>query len=233
MDVIELIPRLHFLRFPVGHVYVREDDDGLTLIDSGIAGSGSEIAGAIRRIGHATEDVRRLVLTHFHGDHAGGAAEIAAWGEVEVCAHRAEAPVIRGEKAGPQPDLLDWERPVYARVTPGVPEAPPVRVDRELDDGDVLGGGARAVAVPGHTPGSLALLLPEAGVLVTGDAVARTDEGRVILGVFNADRARAATSLERLAALDADVACFGHGEPLVGGAGPELRAAAGRATGNR
>ena len=34
-------------------------------------------------------DLRRVMLTHFHEDHAGSAADIAAWGEVEVLAHRA------------------------------------------------------------------------------------------------------------------------------------------------
>jgi glyoxylase-like metal-dependent hydrolase (beta-lactamase superfamily II) len=39
------------------------------------------------------------VLTHAHQDHVGAAAEVAAWGDVTVLAHRADAPVIRGEFA--------------------------------------------------------------------------------------------------------------------------------------
>jgi Metallo-beta-lactamase superfamily len=53
------------------------------------------------RAGHEPADLRRLVLTHFHIDHVGTAAEVAAWGGVTVCAHRADAPVIRGDQVGP------------------------------------------------------------------------------------------------------------------------------------
>jgi hypothetical protein len=40
MDVIELVPRLHFIRLPVGHAYLWSDPDGLTLIDAGLPGRG-------------------------------------------------------------------------------------------------------------------------------------------------------------------------------------------------
>lgn len=239
MDVTQLLPQLSFLRFPVGHAYLWADADGLTLIDTGLPGSGPLIAEAIRGLGRRPEDLRRVVLTHFHEDHVGSAAEIAAWGDVQVLAHRADAAFIRGEAEGPPPILVDWERPILERVQAGMQHEPvkPVRVDRELDDGDAidLGGGMEGVAVaaPGHTPGSVALHLPEPRVLFTGDTVARTSDGnRVILGVFNADPAQAAESVERLAALDVEIACFGHGEPVTSGAGPELRAAAGRRSGS-
>jgi hypothetical protein len=156
MDVVELIPRLRFLRFPVGHAYLWEDLDGLTLIDSGIPGSGPLIAEAIDGLGHAPADVRRLVLTHFHADHVGAAAEVVSWGGAEVFAHHADTPFIQGDAAGPPPDLADWERPLLEEAGTKMPASPPapVHVDHELDDGDVLdfGSGARAVAVPGHTP---------------------------------------------------------------------------------
>jgi len=84
------------------------------------------------------------------------------------------------------------------------------------------------VAAPGHTPGSIALHLPAARVLLAGDAAARGQDGSVILGVFNVDRAAAIASFRRLAALDVEVACFGHGEPAVKDAAAELRAVAQR-----
>jgi glyoxylase-like metal-dependent hydrolase (beta-lactamase superfamily II) len=229
MDVIRLAPDLSFLRFPVGNAYLWQDPDGLTLIDSGVPGSARLIADAIRQLGHQPAELRRLVLTHFHVDHVGAAAEIARWGEVEVFAHRADAPFIQGKAEGPPPQLLDWERPLYEQYSVKViPD--PVKVDRVLDDGDVLafGGGARAVAAPGHTPGSVALHLPGLNVLFTGDTVARTQDGAVILGVFNADPAQAADSFRQLAKLEPEMVCFGHGEPLINDAAAKLRAAATR-----
>ncbi len=232
MDVIELLPRLHFIPFPVGHAYLWHDPDGLTLIDTGLPGSAALIADAICQAGHEPASVRRLVLTHFHADHIGSAADIAGWGEVEVLAHHADAPFIRAAAAGPAPDLSDWERPIYEQVMSQLPAQTviPPRIDRELTDGDELGfgDGAIAMAVPGHTPGSVALYLPRHQVLFTGDAVARRQDGTVICGVFNVNRGQAAASLHLLATLDATVACFGHGEPLTGDAGAQLRAAAQR-----
>jgi glyoxylase-like metal-dependent hydrolase (beta-lactamase superfamily II) len=238
MDAVRLTADLYFLRFPVGHVYLWRDADGLTLVDAGAPGSAPAIAAAVRGLGHATADVRRLVLTHGHADHVGAAAEIAAWGEVAVFAHHADAPVIRGEAAGPPPRLADWERPLFAEVGARLPAGPPapVRVDVELGDGDTVefGGGALVVAVPGHTAGSIALHLPGPRVVFTGDVVARDPRTRdpgapVVPGVFNVDPARAAASCARLAALDAEIACFGHGEPVTAGAAGRLRAAAGLA----
>ncbi|ACY97488.1 MULTISPECIES: MBL fold metallo-hydrolase [Thermomonospora] len=237
MDLVQLTPELTFLRFPVGHVYLWRDPDGLTLIDSGAPGAAEMIAEAIRRLGHRPADVRRLVLTHGHVDHAGGAAEIASWGEVTVLAHRAEAPVLRGERLQPPPNLADWERPIFERANAQLPAATaaPVRVDRELDDGDVIdfGGGARVVAVPGHTDGSIALYLPGPRVLFTGDLAARDPadpdpDTPVMLGVFNLDTAQAAASFKRLATLEAEIACFGHGEPVTAGAAARLQATAER-----
>ncbi len=67
------------------------------------------------------------------------------------------------------------------------------------------------------------------GVLFTGDTVANVG-GRTVLGVFNVDRGRASASVGRYGALDVEVACFGHGDPIVGAAGAALRALAGEST---
>lgn len=231
MDVVELRPRLHLLRFPVGQAYLWYGDGELTLIDAGPVGSGAPIADAVTAAGRHVRDVRRIVLTHFHEDHAGGAGEFAALSGAEVLAHRLDAPVVRGDVAGPPPVFEDWERPIHAEVSRLLPrgEVQHPGAVTELNDGDVLGfgGGARVVHVPGHTNGSIALHLPRYGVLFTGDAVAASPvDGTVMPGVFNLDRARTIASFRRLAALDAEVACFGHGDPVIGGAGAALRRSA-------
>lgn len=236
MDVVELIPGLYHLRFPVGHAYLWCAADELTLIDTSLPGSAAEIAEAVRAVGRHQAELHRVVLTHFHPDHSGSAANIAAWGDgdVEICAHHADAPFLRGERQGPPPDLADWERPLWDQVQGDVPTdlppMPPVPVNVDLTGGDVLdfAGGARVVEVAGHTPGSIAVLLPHYGVLIAGDAAATRPNGQVMPGVFNADRTRAAHSFQVLAGLDADIACFGHGDPLLTGAARTLRDAARR-----
>lgn len=95
MEQIELSPRLLLLRFPVGNAYLWHERDALTLIDTGVAGSGKDIEGAIRSLGRTLADLRHVIVTHGHDDHHGALAEIAAG--AAVMAHRADAPVVRGE----------------------------------------------------------------------------------------------------------------------------------------
>jgi len=96
VDTVEQIPGLMFLRFPIGHAYLWHGDGGLTLIDTSGPGSAPTIAAAIRATGHRPASLRRLMLTHFHPDHAGAAADIAAWGEAEVLAGHADVPFLTG-----------------------------------------------------------------------------------------------------------------------------------------
>ncbi|MET7399771.1 MBL fold metallo-hydrolase [Dactylosporangium sp. NPDC005572] len=222
MDVVTLHPQLVMLGFPVGQVYLWHGPDGLTLVDTGVPGSGPAIERVVAGLGYRRQDVRRVLLTHWHEDHAGSAAEVAGWGDVQVVAHRLDAPVIRGAAAGAPPVLAGWERRLWDEVHAQMADAavPPAPVHREVDDGDELdlGGGVGAVclAVPGHTPGSVAYHLPGPGILFTGDTVARAPDGTVMVGVFNADPEGTAASFRRLAGLGAAVTCFGHGQPLLG-----------------
>jgi glyoxylase-like metal-dependent hydrolase (beta-lactamase superfamily II) len=202
---------------PVGQCYLWRDGDEVTLVDTGPAGSEDPIAAALADIGLDRDAVVRIVLTHFHDDHAGSAAAVRAWSGAEVVAHAAEAPIVRGEVPGSFPDLLPAERELLAQVAAGMPPAPPCPVDREVGEGDVLafGGGAHVLHAPGHTDGSIAVHLPGPRVLFTGDTVAE-HAGSALLGPFNLDRRRAADSFRRLVALDVDLALVGHGEPVPG-----------------
>jgi glyoxylase-like metal-dependent hydrolase (beta-lactamase superfamily II) len=126
----------------------------------------------------------------------------------------------------------DWEIPIHQRVSADLPDAAsPVPGLRELSEGDVLdfGGGAEILAIPGHTAGSIAIHLPRRGVLFTGDTIANV--GTVMLGTFNQDRPQTVAAFRRLAEVDVETACFGHGEPIVSAAAARIRDTAATLTG--
>jgi len=217
MDAVAIRPNLTMLRVNGWQLYAWRDDDAVTLIDTGVPGSGAAILSAV-------PGVNQIVLTHGHVDHSGSAGELHEATAAPVFAGAGDAAAIRTGAALPPAVFEDWEVPIYQRVSVGLPDtAPPVPVERELVDGDLLdfGGGAEILAITGHTEGSIAIHLPQHGVLFAGDTIANVST--VILGTFNQDRAQAVASFHRLAALDVEVACFGHGEPIAAGAGDRIR----------
>ena len=229
-DLLQLTPSLYRLRIPGGQAhllnsYLWLEPDGVTLIDTGWPGSAGLIAEALAALGMRRLHVKRIVLTHFHEDHCGSAAEIADWADIEVVAGAGDASYVRGDEPGPLPVLTDREREIRPDLDAS-PHGPACRVDRAVRDGDVLdfAGGTRVIGVPGHTPGSIALYLPVADAVLTGDTVAEF-HGQVILGVFNTDRQAAVESLARIAATGAQIAGFGHGEAVLTDAAARIAAA--------
>jgi glyoxylase-like metal-dependent hydrolase (beta-lactamase superfamily II) len=167
--------------------------DGIDLVDVGwdTPEELEELDAGLAAAGLRLADVRSVVATHWHPDHLGLASAIR---------ERTGAAVLLG-----RPDAADA----------GIP------VDRALDDGDEIALGvhtARAVATPGHTPGSICIDLPGLGLLLTGDTVlpeinpglglSRTVDGNPIRDYL--------ASLGRIASDYADrVGVPGHGEDLA------------------
>ena len=84
MDVVEVVPGLHLLPLGIANAYLWHGGDGVTLVDTGPPGSGPAVVAALDHLGLRRRDLRRIVLTHFHDDHAGGShgddlPPLAAW----------------------------------------------------------------------------------------------------------------------------------------------------------
>jgi glyoxylase-like metal-dependent hydrolase (beta-lactamase superfamily II) len=226
MSVTEVVPRIFLIEREFVNVYACVEGDRITLVDTGTATAAPLIRQALDERGWNSTRIEQIVLTHYHDDHRGSAAELAASSAASVLVHAADAPVVRGDAVQPEPDLTEWERS-YRDSNITVPPAPPCRVDRELVEGDRVDllGGARVISLPGHTPGSMAVLVEGMSVLFTGDVVA-SFEDRALMGPFNLDRAQALASFRKLAAMEFDVACVGHGAPIVRKASAQIRDAA-------
>jgi glyoxylase-like metal-dependent hydrolase (beta-lactamase superfamily II) len=191
-------------------------EDDLTLIDCGYAGSARRLTRAITALGRSPDDLRRIIVTHGHPDHAGSAAELAARGAT-VLIHPADAARL----------AITWtdlaRRPsrghLFAAMTP---EPPAVQ---HIEDGDVLPllGGLRVVHTPGHTPGSVCLYGARDRILFVGDNLQRRF-GRLSFAssLYSDDYPQACRSMARLVDLDIDTIVFGHYAPIAGGAGEEL-----------
>jgi glyoxylase-like metal-dependent hydrolase (beta-lactamase superfamily II) len=138
-----------------------------------------------RRLGAEGVTVTRLLLTHVHPDHVGGALDLA----VPRAVHRSRA----------------------SFALAGRPLAPATL----LDDGDEVpwpGGRLVVVHTPGHESGHCCLYEPDRRWLFTGDTVLST--GTTIVAPPDGDMAAYLISLRRLRALDAAVIFPGHGPPV-------------------
>ena len=142
------------------HVYLLNSGGELALIDPGMGmpGDFDVILDNIRADGLDPRNIRKLILTHYHCDHIGAAAEAAQRLDVEVYASALAAPAIRtgDEKAV----ALDVAK--AARFYPDDYVLPPCRVDVELNEGDVVSVGnlqLESFDTPGHCDGHLSFLM--------------------------------------------------------------------------
>jgi glyoxylase-like metal-dependent hydrolase (beta-lactamase superfamily II) len=213
----ETLPGVHDIDLGMVHAFLYAERDRLTLIDTGLDSHAGRILDEIEAIGRKPAELQQIFITHYHADHTGSLAELAERTGARVLVHALDAPVVRGDVPEPPPVYVtDEEREFGERIRADV--TPPRRcsIDCELADRDEfdLDGGAIAVHVPGHTAGSIALFLPKRRVLFSGDAAVRGPDGRLMSGVFNVDTAQTRASFAKLAELDFEIACFGHGAPL-------------------
>lgn len=227
MSVKLIVPGLHEVKLGFVNAFLLETDDGLALIDTGIPGSAEAIFGAVRAIGRQSAEVRHVLVTHCHGDHVGSLAVLKRLTGASAYMHPEDAAIVRAGKSlrpiTPAPGLLNALLFRLARrLAPTSIEA--AEIEREVRDGDELpiAGGLRAVHVPGHCAGQLAFLWPKhGGVLIAADAAANA-LGLALSPAYE-DLEEGRRSLSKLAALDFEVACFGHGRPILGGASRQFR----------
>jgi glyoxylase-like metal-dependent hydrolase (beta-lactamase superfamily II) len=204
------------------HSYLLPGEDGWTLVDTGIGLPDAQEVWA-EALGGA--EVVRILVTHFHPDHVGAAADVH---------ELTRAPVHQGALDYAQCELV-WGNPNWPHriaewfLTHGVPSEiteeliqsgdvyrPFIRFQRDpvlVDDGDRLDGW-ELVAAPGHADGQLCLL--KEGILVSADHLL----GRIspTVGLWPASRPDPLgdflESLERTIELAPAIALPGHGDPV-------------------
>ena len=197
------------------------------LVDAGMRGSSGLITSGLDALGISLDAVRSLVLTHHHPDHASGVTELVSGRRISVMAHRLDSAVLTGRHVQSSstrtPLVARFAPPVLHRMSGG-----PIAVDVELEDGDEVPFTlpVRAVHLPGHTAGSIALYVPDRRLVVIGDSL-QYRLGRKLsppAAAVTEDPAQALASLEKLLRIDFDAICFAHFPPMRTGAKAGLRA---------
>ena len=192
------------------------EEDKALLVDAGLRGSRSAIAGGFKALGLSLDQLTRVVVTHAHPDHSGGLGELVGGRRISVAAHRLEADIIAGDAPLPNP-LQNGMLALVAQPLLTTLNGDPVPV-KPLEDGEVIpfGTDVRVVQVPGHTEGSIAIYLPEKGTIIVGDALQYKFARRLsppAAGVTQRPK-EAMRSLEKLLELDFSIMCFGHFPPM-------------------
>jgi metallo-beta-lactamase class B len=120
-------------------------DAGHVLIDGGLAESAGQIAAHIRQLGFRVKDVKLIVNSHVHFDHAGGIAELQRLSGARVVASKWTAKVMTKTAVG-------RDDPQYGAVRP----IALIKHVQVLADGQTFKVGSIVITAhltPGHTPG--------------------------------------------------------------------------------
>lgn len=145
-------------------------EEGVILVDTGFPGSSDAIIHAMKEHGISPRDIRLIVLTHGHADHAGSAADLRERTGAKVAIHAADVEMIRNGSQGVlRPICLSGRVFGIFFSRKEKSEFPPFDPDVFLVDGMSLepyGISGTVLATPGHTSGSVSILL------TSGDALA-------------------------------------------------------------
>ena len=193
---------------------LRDDDGQVTLVDMGLKSSGPKVLAAVAAIGAGPSDVTRLLLTHAHPDHAGGAAHVAEATGLAPGIHEDDAPYAEAGHSALRDQSFLLAR-VMTRLL-GPTTFPAVTVGERLTDGQVLdvAGGLEVVHTPGHSPGHAAYLHRLSGVLITGDSIFNVLGLRWSVKTFCSSFRLSQQTAHRLAELDYTTAAFTHGPEI-------------------
>jgi glyoxylase-like metal-dependent hydrolase (beta-lactamase superfamily II) len=200
-DTLIQLTRLRFV-----NAYLVREEDGFTLVDTTLPRAADSLVTAAKRAG---APIRRIALTHGHGDHVGSVDGLKQQlgDEVQVMIPDLDARILAGDKAFVQGKLTgSW---------PKLETVPDVR----LAAGDRVGS-LEVIASPGHSPGHVAFLDTRDNALIAGDvftsiggvAVSNHFYPRFPLAAMATwDKAEDLKSARALRALDPTMLVVGHG----------------------
>jgi glyoxylase-like metal-dependent hydrolase (beta-lactamase superfamily II) len=224
---MEVVPGLHWVESIWDtKVYILLEEDRVIVIDAATPGRAKAVWRHLDSLGYPPEAVDEIWLTHGDIDHMGSVSALKVGSGARVVAHMDDIPLVDGSahrELGPLPLAGIYQGIFNWAIRRGF-RYQPTPVDCAVEDGHDLGGW-QVVHAPGHTPGSICFYHPGRKVIIVGD-VLNHRQGR--LGapppIFTTNMRQAHASIRRIADLDFEVCCFGHGPPLMENARHRVRA---------
>lgn len=195
--------------------------DGVIAIDAGAPGKVNDFERGLARAGLSPEDVKLILITHGHWDHMGSAREMKDYTGAPIAMHECEAHWLEEALKPLSPGVTPWGRMLRGAIKMALPliHIPRAEVDLRLDDEDYplhdYGIQGSVVHTPGHSHGSLSVLLDSGEVFVGDLAMNRFPlcfSPR--LPIFSVDMSRVRDSWKLLLDRGARTVYPAHGKPF-------------------
>lgn len=223
MNTLRVV-RIPILPWGMVNCHLLIGPQGCVLVDAGLPGSQAKVARVLRQHGLDFGDIRLIVITHAHIDHAGGARKLRTLTGAPIVAHAADLDYYLQKKRMGFCST-GWVSRLFLRTGFILRPYAPFTPDLLLQDGDSLdlepyGFSGQVRHTPGHTAGSISVAL-DGGDAMVGDLLA---SGVLLGGLVCTDQARrppfeddphqVADELQRLLASGSQRFYLGHGGPL-------------------
>ena len=195
----------------------------LVLVDTGSPGETSTILNAINKAGLDIKNLSLILHTHAHFDHCGCTAELQKKSGAFVAIHKLDSQAFSEGKSVPIKPINLFGKLLLLFMKDGYQ---PVKIDILIDDEfdlSTYGVEGKVIMTPGHTPGSISVLL-DTGEIIAGDLLG----GGRLMGLFQSERPRyhhwyqdvhnAEKSIARVMSTSPKRLYVGHGGPLDGDA---------------
>lgn len=228
---MEVAPGIHSLGQRQGanvHAYLIDTGAELLLIDTLYDTDARRILSLIKQLGRTPKDLNHIIMTHAHRSHLGGLARLKELSDAPIYAHEWESDLISGDRAAQQ---VSWKpQPAYRTYiyqianNLNLTHHPPAEVNYFIHEGDQVGP-LHVMHTPGHSPGHLAFYWPERRVLFSGDAIVAWPRFELGWPGFLLNKRAHQKSLLKMAELDAELLCTGHGKPITKDAAARIRTA--------
>jgi glyoxylase-like metal-dependent hydrolase (beta-lactamase superfamily II) len=190
--------------------HILADAEGVVLLDTGFPGDAKRIRRVMEEIGVGPKDVRAILLTHGHLDHAGNVVELKTWTGAPVYAHSLEQQHVDGVFPYSGAARVCGVLEAAGRAVTGYRRG---KIDVPIADGDELPfwGGLRVVHLPGHTLGHCGFYSAKYDLLFSGDLWVRfLMRTQTSPAIFSDDVSLVPASMRKARALGAHWIVPGH-----------------------